>query len=62
LKNFSGTTYGKTTIQEGIDFTSKSIEIAIQPGKASLNQWEQIGKAMQYAKNNGIEFVLKFVK
>ena len=62
LKNFSGTTYGKTTIQEGIDFTSKSIEVAIQPGKASLNQWEQIAKAMQYAKDNGIEFALKFVK
>jgi len=46
LKNFSGSTFGRTTIQEGVDFTSKSLEVAVQPGKASLNQWEQIGKAM----------------
>jgi RHS repeat-associated protein len=62
LKNFSGSTYGRTTIQEGVDFTSKSLEVAVQPGKASLNQWEQIGKAMQYAKDNGVDFTLKFVK
>jgi RHS repeat-associated protein len=42
--------------------TSKVLEVAIQPGKASLSQWEQIGKAMQYAKNNGIGFNLQFIK
>jgi hypothetical protein len=62
LSKFSGATYGGTTIQEGIDFTSKSIEVAIQPGKASLSQWEQIANSMKYAKDNGVQFDLKFVK
>ncbi|MBI1767137.1 MAG: hypothetical protein HYR67_02040 [Bacteroidetes bacterium] len=62
LSNFSGATYGRTTISEGIDFTSKSLQVAIQPGKASLSQWEQISKAMKYAKNNGVQFNLQFVK
>jgi RHS repeat-associated protein len=62
LSNFSGATYGRTTITEGIDFTSKSLQVAIQPGKASLGQWEQISKAMKYAKDNGVQFNLQLVK
>jgi hypothetical protein len=61
LDNFNGATRGRTVIGSS-DITSKVLEVAIQPGKASINQWEQIGKAMQHAKDNGIEFKLQFIK
>lgn len=61
LDNF---TYGS---REGVtigssDITSKVLEVAIQSGKATLGQWEQISKAMQNAKDKGIQFNLQFIK
>jgi hypothetical protein len=50
------------TVREGFEFTSKSLEVAIQPGKASLSQWEQIAQAMKNAKDVGIDFKLQFIK
>lgn len=62
LSNFNGGKLSGVVVEQGVDFTSKTLEVAIQPGKASLAQWEQIAKAMEYAKTQGIEFSLKFVK
>ena len=62
LDNFTGATRGERTVEEGIDYTSKVLQVAIEPGKATLNQWEQIGKAMNYAKEQGIGFNLQFIK
>lgn len=62
LANFTQGKIGNFTVQEGEDFTKKAIEVAIQPGKASLTQWEQVGKAMQTAKDQGIDFQIKFIK
>jgi hypothetical protein len=61
LSDFKGASRNGFRLRES-DITSKVLEVAIQPGKASLNQWEQIGKAMQHAKDNNIQFNLQFIK
>ncbi len=61
LDDFNGKTFDGVTVS-GSNITSKVLDVAIQPGKASLNQWEQISKAMQYAKDNNIQFNLQFIK
>lgn len=61
LDDFTGAQRGRTVI-ESSDITSKVLEVAVQPGEASLSQWEQIGKAMQYAKDNNLQFNLQFIK
>ncbi|MBO9593710.1 MAG: hypothetical protein J7599_12450 [Niabella sp.] len=61
LDDFNGATFDKMRIGSS-DITGKALEVAVQPGKATLNQWEQIGNAMKYAKEQGIEFKLQFVK
>jgi RHS repeat-associated protein len=62
LDNFSTGSLSGVTVTEGVNFTTKSLEVAIQPGKATLSQWEQIGKAMEIAKGKDIEFKLQFIK
>jgi RHS repeat-associated protein len=62
LNNFTEGSLSGVTARQGIEFTSKSLEVGIQPGKATLQQWEQIGKAMEYAKNQNIQFNLRFLK
>lgn len=61
LDNFTGATREGVTVGSS-DITSKVLQVAIQPGKASLGQWEQISKAMQHAKDNDIQFNLQFIK
>jgi RHS repeat-associated protein len=61
LDNFSIGRQGDYVVKEGVDFTRKTLEIAIEPGKATLSKWEQIGNAMKYAKGKGIDFKLQFV-
>jgi RHS repeat-associated protein len=62
LSDFTKGSRGGVTFEQGVDFTSKSLEVAIQPGKASLAQWEQISQAMKNAKNAGIDFKLQFIR
>lgn len=62
LSNFTSGTHSGFTVEQGVNFTSKSLEVAIQPGKASLSQWEQIAQAMKNAKEVGIDFKLQFIK
>jgi RHS repeat-associated protein len=62
LSSFTRGELSGVVAEQGVNFTSKTLVVAIQPGKASLTQWEQIGKAMEYAISHGIEFSLKFVK
>ncbi|WEA00360.1 RHS repeat-associated core domain-containing protein [Mucilaginibacter sp. SJ] len=61
LDGFQGAARGDFRISSS-DISSKVLEVGIQPGKATLNQWEQIGNAMKYAKDNNIDFKLQFVK
>ncbi len=61
LDNFDGARFAGANVRSS-DIVSKALEVAVQPGKATVSQWEQIGKAMQYAKDNGIEFNLRFIK
>ena len=62
VDDFTGANWGGRNIQEGVDFSTKAIELGVQPGKATIGQWEQIAKAMDLAKEKGIEFTLKFIK
>ena len=62
LDNFTGATREGVTAEQGVNFIEKTLQVAIEPGKATLNQWEQIGKAMNYAKEKGIGFNLQFIK
>jgi hypothetical protein len=62
LDNFSYGSLNGITVNEGQEFTKKAIEVVIQPGKATLGQWEQIGRAMDNAKGKGIDFKLQFIK
>ena len=62
LENFTIGTGSGLTVEEGVNFTKKALEVAIEPGKASAQQWEQIAKAMQMAKEKGIDFILQFIK
>ena len=62
IDGFGTTTWAGRTVTEGVDYTSKAIELGIQANKATLNQWEQISKAIQTAKSKGIDVSIKFIQ
>ena len=41
---------------------TRAVQLAIQPGKATLNQWEQIAEAIKYGKQNGVQVQISFIK
>jgi len=61
LDNFSGGTLEGVQIK-GTDISSKVLQVAIEPGKASVEQWEQISQAFEYGKRQNIALKLSFVK
>lgn len=62
LDNFGGTVnWGGTTITEGLDYSSKSLEVAFETGAGSAKQWEQIGQAVEYALKKDINFTIRFI-
>ncbi len=62
LDSFGGTVnWAGTTVTEGVDYTSKSLELAIETGAGSTSQWEQIGNAIQYALSKDINFTIRFI-
>ena len=61
LADFTVGTKGKFTVQQGVDFTQKNLQVAINPLKASLSQWTQIAQAFMNAKKQGIDFSLSFI-
>lgn len=66
LQGFNGasmrTASGQVFSVGSNDIKSKVLQLAIDPRKATINQLEQLGKAMEYAKSNGIGFNLSFIK
>lgn len=62
LDKFEGATWGGTTIEKGTDYTSKALELAVQTGKGSESQWNQINEAVQYALDKNINVTIKFIK
>ena len=58
---FQGGARGGVAIDAN-DITNRVLDLAIQPGKATTNQWEQIGNAIKYAKDNNVQLNLQFVK
>lgn len=67
LDNFSGAAWGNKAkgtfadVQEGRDFTSKALEIAVESGQGSAQQWEQITKVVNYAIEKEINVIIKFI-
>jgi RHS repeat-associated protein len=62
LDSFGTKTWGGQTITEGVDYTSKSLELALQTGKGTESQWSQINQAIQYALDKDINVTIKFIK
>lgn len=62
LANFERGARSGVVVEEGEHFTEKILEVAIQTGKASLQQWAEIGEAMAAAKENNIRFILRLIK
>ena len=49
-------------IRQGRDFTSKSLELGLETGQGTTEQWSQINKAIQYALDRDINFSIRFVE
>ncbi len=62
LDKFEGATWAGTTVEKGADYTSKALELAVQTGKGSESQWNQINQAIQYALDKDINVSIKFIK
>lgn len=61
LAGFSEATWSGKRVAEGVDFTSKTLELVLQPNKGSEAQWQQIFRAIQYALDNNINLVIIFI-
>lgn len=61
LIRFKGRIWAKVPAIQGQDFTRKVLEVAIQPGKATAQQWQQINKAIEYANSLNINFIIRFI-
>ncbi|UGU18119.1 DUF6443 domain-containing protein [Sinomicrobium kalidii] len=62
LDNFGGRTrWGGTVIEEGTDYSSKALELAVQTGKGTDAQWDQINRAVQYALDRDINVTIRFI-
>jgi RHS repeat-associated protein len=62
LDNFTSATWGGQTVTEGVSYTSKSLELAVQTGKGTESQWSQIGDAIKYAQDKNINVTIRFIK
>jgi hypothetical protein len=62
LSSFSSKSWGGTTVRAGKEYTSKALELAVQTGKGSESQWNQINQAIQYATDHNISVIIKFIK
>lgn len=62
LDNFTSGTWGGQTVTEGVSYTSKSLELAVQTGKGSESQWTQIADAIKYAQDKNINVTIRFIK
>nr|WP_315143870.1 DUF6443 domain-containing protein [uncultured Flavobacterium sp.] len=62
LDGFTSATWGGQTVTEGVTYTSKSLELAVQTGKGSESQWSQIADAIKYAQDKNINVTIRFIK
>ena len=62
LAGFKNADWGGTSVRQGKDYTSKALELAVQTGKGSESQWNQINNAINYALENNINVTLRFIK
>jgi len=53
---------GGTTVTQGESYTSKALELAVQTGKGSESQWNQISQAINYALEKDINVTIRFIK
>lgn len=62
LDDFGGRTrWGGTTVEEGVDYTSKTLELAVETGQGTADQWKQISNAVDYALEKDINFTIRFI-
>lgn len=62
LADFTSAEVGGVRVVQGETYTSKVLEVAVQPGKGTNAQWDQINQAINYALEKNINVTLKFVK
>ncbi|WP_347053585.1 DUF6443 domain-containing protein [Flavobacterium olei] len=62
LDDFTSATWGGQTVTEGVTYTSKSLELAVQTGKGTESQWSQIADAIKYAQDKNINVTIRFIK
>ena len=62
LAKFTSETWGGTAVTKGETYTSKALELAVQTGKGSEGQWNQINQAIEYALKKDINVTIKFIK
>ncbi len=53
---------GGTAVTQGESYTSKALELAVQSGKGSESQWNQISQAINYALEKDINVTIRFIK
>ncbi|WP_237732411.1 DUF6443 domain-containing protein [Flavobacterium sp. UGB4466] len=62
LAKFTSESWGGTAVTKGETYTSKALELAVQTGKGSEGQWNQINQAIEYALKQDINVTIKFIK
>lgn len=62
LAKFTSESWGGTAVSKGETYTSKALELAVQTGKGSEGQWNQINQAIEYALKKDINVTIKFIK
>jgi hypothetical protein len=62
LAGFSNKTWGSTVVRQGQEYTSKALELAVQTGKGTESQWNQINQAINYALEKDINVTIRFIK
>ena len=62
LADFTSAEVGGVKVTQGETYTSKVLELAVQTGKGTESQWNQINNAIQYALDKNINVTIKFIK
>lgn len=62
LARFTNARQGTLSVKEGTSYTSKTLELAVQTGKGSTDQWGQINRAIKYGLDNDINITIRVIR